>query len=259
VIFREERAVDPTKRFSNRVDNYVKYRPGYPPALVAFLRGELGLAPASTIADIGSGTGKLSEIFLDAGYAVIGVEPNDEMRAAAERLLADRPSFRSIAARAEATTLGDGSVDLVAAGQAFHWFDPEPTKREFRRILAPGGSVALVWNDRRQEGDTSLEAYEAFLNEYCPEYPATSHTDVELAALEGFFGPGNVGEARFGNSQTLDYEGLVGRILSSSYAPADGPAYVRLMEALPRFFEEHQRGGALTIVYDTKVFYGRLD
>ena len=252
----QENPVDPTKRFSNRVDNYIKYRPGYPPGIIEFFREALGVAPGSIVADVGSGTGKLSEMLLEAGYQVTGVEPNDAMRAAAEYLLARFPSFRSVAAKAEETTLDDASVDLIVAGQAFHWFDQAAAKKEFERILKPGGHVALIWNDREPDGGPMLRAYEAFLREYCPEYATATHTDVAAESLEAFFGAGRVAEVRFENSQTLDYEGLKGRLLSCSYVPVEGPDFERLMEALPRLFDSHEKNGRVTLVYETKVFYG---
>lgn len=118
---------DSAERFSGRVADYLKYRPGYPEELLAFLRSECGLVPGSVVADVGSGTGKLAELFLSGGNTVFGIEPNAEMRLAAERLFSGRSGFHSVAGRAEATTLPDSSVDLVAVGQAFHWFDREKT------------------------------------------------------------------------------------------------------------------------------------
>jgi ubiquinone/menaquinone biosynthesis C-methylase UbiE len=139
---------DVTQRFSSRVDNYIRYRPGYPDAILDTLRDAYGLTPASIVADVGSGTGILTEMFLRHGNVVYGIEPNREMREAAERLLAGYDRFHSVAATAEDTTLGDDSVDLVTAGQAFHWFDPSKARAEFARVLKPGGWVALIWNER---------------------------------------------------------------------------------------------------------------
>ena len=139
---------DPTRRFTNRVANYARYRPGYPPAVLTCLRDECGLSPGSTVADVGSGTGILTELFLANGNHVYAVEPNEAMRQAAELSLAHYPGFTSVDGRAEATTLADDSVDFVTAGQAFHWFDAAASRVEFNRILRPGGYTALVWNAR---------------------------------------------------------------------------------------------------------------
>ena len=149
---------DSTRRFSSRVDNYVKYRPSYPPEVVELLAAECGLTPGALVADIGAGTGLLAELFLQNGYRVLGVEPNREMRQAGERLLGDYPHFTSIDGTAEVTTLADKSVDIITAGQAFHWFDREKARAEFARILRPGGWVALVWNERRVDATPFLAA-----------------------------------------------------------------------------------------------------
>src|SRR4026208_981769 len=141
---------DPTKRFSKRVENYIQYRPKYPPAVFDFLRNELNLAPSSIIADVGSGTGISSEMFLRNGNTVFGIEPNSEMREAGERNLSQFASFKSIYGTAEATTLEDHSVDFVIAGQAFHWFDRARSRAEFFRILKKNGWVVLIWNDRKE-------------------------------------------------------------------------------------------------------------
>src|SRR5438309_4282171 len=134
--------VDSTKRFGNRVENYVKFRPGYPPELLSFLGEAIGLTAAWAVADVGAGTGISAEIFLRHGNEVWGVEPNAAMRAAAERGLTEWPKFHGVAGTAEQTGLPDGSVELVTAFQAFHWFDPGTARREFARILKPGGWTA---------------------------------------------------------------------------------------------------------------------
>src|SRR5205085_2510432 len=153
---------------------------------------------------------------------------------------------------AEATTLADASADLVVAGQAFHWFDEGRAREEFRRILVPGGSVALVWNERRPEGSPELAAYERFLRDTCPDYRTARHRRVDAASLVSFFA-GPVGEVAFENAQRLDYAGLRGRLLSCSYVPTEGPAFDRLEEALPHFFEAHGADGLFTLAYRTKV------
>ena len=165
---------DPTRRFSGPVENYARYRPGYPGEVLGLLRQRCRLTENSEIADVGSGTGALARLFLESGNRVFGVEPNAGMRGAGERLLRWYGRFTSVAARAEETTLPESSVDLVtAAGQAFHWFDPGPTRREFARILKPGGSVALIWNTRRKEGEPFLAGYEELLQNH-----GTDHWEV---------------------------------------------------------------------------------
>ena len=250
---------DPTARFSSRVSDYVRYRPGYPQAVVELLAQECGLTPAAVVADVGSGTGKLSELFLPGGNRVYGVEPNREMREAGERLLAAYPNFVSVEGRAEATTLEGASVDLVAAGQAFHWFDPAGARREFLRVLRPGGRVVLAWNDRRTAGTPFLEDYERLLLEYGTDYREVSMKYMVPESLSTLFGGGEIRTADFDNEQVFDFEGLRGRLASSSYAPQPGhPNFEPMMRALEELFRRHEREGRVHFTYETKVFYGRL-
>src|ERR1700726_4293608 len=153
---------DSKQRFSNRVADYLRYRPGYPSELLDVLRKECDLRPGQVIADIGSGTGFLSEMFLKTGNRVYGIEPNEAMRKAGEEYLASYDSFVSIDASAEATTLENGTIDFVTAGQAFHWFVPAAARREFQRILKPGGWIVVMWNDRQLDS-AFANAYEDLL------------------------------------------------------------------------------------------------
>jgi SAM-dependent methyltransferase len=249
---------DTTRRFSTRVDNYVKYRPTYPPAIVAQLREECGLDPETVIADVGSGTGILSELLLSNGNHVYGVEPNQEMRAAGERLLAAYPTFTSVDGTAEATTLSDASVDMIAAGQAFHWFKPAPTRAEWRRILRPGGWAVLVWNVRRDDTDF-LREYEAVLQTYGTDYAEVRHGNVHDADLAGFYGAVGPELRRLPNRQLFDLEGLIGRVFSSSYTPEPGqPNYEPLRASLADLFARHQRDGQVAFEYETRLYFGRL-
>ncbi len=250
---------DSTTRFSSRVSDYVKYRPGYPTAVARLLEEECGLAPASVVADVGSGTGLLSELFLRLGNRVYGVEPNREMREAGERLLAAYASFVSVEGRAEETTLEDASVDFVVAGQAFHWFDPSGARREFARILRPGGWVVLIWNDRHIAGTPFLEDYERLLLEYGTDYRKVSEKYMEEASLSTLYGGSEILTKTFDNEQVFDLNGLKGRLTSSSYAPQPGqPKFEPMMRELEAIFRRHERDGRVVVAYDTKVFYGRL-
>jgi SAM-dependent methyltransferase len=243
----------PTQRFSSRVDDYVRYRPGYPIEVIGLLRRECGLAAGSVVADIGSGTGKLTGLLLQSGCAVFGIEPNLDMREAGERLLQAFPRFTSIAAPAEATTLPDASIDLVTAAQAFHWFDRARVRAEFARILKPGGQLVLIWNDRRTQGTSFLSAYEKLLHDFATDYEQVSHRNLDLATLRDFFGHEPEAEA-FPSSQRLDFDGLKGRLLSASYTPARGqPRHDAMIESLRRIFDEHQQGGEVSFDYDTRV------
>jgi SAM-dependent methyltransferase len=251
---------DHTCRFSSRVEDYAKYRPGYPRAVVELLTEECRLMPESVVADVGSGTGILSELFLRNGNRVQGVEPNREMREAGERLLAAYPNFVSVEGRAEATTLADRSIDFVTAGQAFHWFDAASARREFARVLRPGGWVVLVWNDRRTRGTPFLEDYERLLLEYGTDYREVSVKYMEEDSISMLFGPNEVRTQTFDNEQVFDLEGLLGRLTSSSYAPEPGhPNYAPLMRELEAVFRRYEDGGRVVVTYDTKLFYGRLE
>ena len=251
--------LDPTERFSSRVENYVKYRPGYPKAILALLRRDCGLTPGSVVADIGSGTGLSSKLFLPNGNRVYGVEPNPEMRAAGERQLAKHTRFVSVAAAAEATTLPDAGADFVVAGQAFHWFDIPGTRAEFTRILKPDGWVVLMWNERHVSDTIFLRNFERILKTYCPEYAEVDHRRVDARTLHKFFGRQGFQFAHFDNAQQFDFEGLQGRLLSSSYAPEPGhPNHAPMLAELRRVFDAYQSRGQIAFLYDTKVYYGHL-
>ncbi|MFN8443542.1 MAG: class I SAM-dependent methyltransferase [Caldilineaceae bacterium] len=252
---------DSTKRFSSRVENYAKYRPSYPPNVIDTLHNECQLTPASRVADIGSGTGILTKLFLAYGNTVFAVEPNLDMRQAAELLLINYTNFSSINGTAEATTLADHSVDFVTAGQAFHWFDPVRTRLEFQRILRADGWVMLIWNTRQVAGLPFMEGYEALLLAHSAEYPEVGcqRADMDDSAIQDFYGPAGCKIVTLPNSQRFDYEGLKGRLRSSSYSPEPGhPQYEPMMDALQTLFAEHQVDGMVTFSYETKIFMGQL-
>ncbi|HWA82390.1 MAG TPA: class I SAM-dependent methyltransferase [Fimbriimonadaceae bacterium] len=248
----------PKERFSSRVDDYVKYRPLYPPEVLDLLQRECGLTPAWEIADVGAGPGNLSRLFLANGNRVYAIEPNREMREAGEALLGGDPRFVSAEGSAEETTLPTESVDLVVAGQAFHWFDAELAKREFLRILRPGGWVALIWN-MRQTGESSFaHRYEAILRTI-PEYGAVKADTAPIERLKGFFAPAEMRQGTLFNEQRLELEAFLGRVLSSSYVPQAGmPGHEAIVEAMTHLFEHEAKGGQIRFLYDTQVYYGPL-
>lgn len=252
--------MDPKQRFSSRVENYVKYRPGYPAGVIQTLRTECGLSPESMVADFGSGTGLLARLFLEFGCTVYGVEPNAEMRAAGERLLAGYPRFHSLDGSAESAPLPAGSVDFATAGQAFHWFDPAAARAEFLRILRPGGWAALIWNERSIDATPFLRAYEDMLQRYGTDYREVTQRNVQQdgPALQTFFGNA-FRQAHFEYLQRFDFTGVKGRLLSSSYVPEEGhPNHEPMLAELRRIFDQHQQDGEVSIVYDTVMYYGRL-
>ena len=250
--------LDPTKRFSNRVENYIKYRPTYPPDIIKLLEAKCGLTPESVIADLGSGTGILSGLFLTNGNRVFGVEPNREMRAAGDRLLARYPKFSSVNATAEATTLVTASVDFITAGQAFHWFDRVKARAEFERILKPNGWVILVWNGFRVEISSLNTAYQQLVLQYGTDYQEVRR-EVIGCEVESFYQPGKCDCARFEFQQVFDFEGLKGRLLSSSYAPEpDHPSYKPMLHELREIFDANQKDGGVVFFYETELYYGQL-
>ena len=251
--------IDPTLRFASRVENYIKYRPGYPTSIVETLTKDCGLTPNSVVADIGSGTGILSEVFLKNGNRVFGVEPNREMRAAGERLLGKYPSFTSAHGTAEATALPDSSVDFVTAGQAFHWFDRERARKEFARILKPNSWAVLIWNERLTDTSPFLRGYENLLQKYGLDYVAVDHRNVDTDAITAFFAPQPFTLRKFENQQIFDWNGLKGRLLSSSYSPEPGhPNYQPMLDTLRALFDKHQISGKVSFDYVTLLYFGQL-
>lgn len=251
-------AQDNTGRFSNRVADYVRYRPSYPPAIIPYLQEQYGLSTMFPVADVGAGTGISSSLFLDAGYRVIAVEPNQPMREGALQLLGNDPAFSAVAGSAEHTELPDASVGAIVAGQAFHWFDREQAATEFRRILQPGGLVVLIWNERATGSAFEL-AYDELIRKHAKDYVKVQHRNINPEHIRAFFSPAAVELAVFANSQVFGYEGLEGRLLSSSYMPArDTPGYEPMAADLKRLFEQYQEQDTITIHYDTKVYTGRL-
>jgi len=249
---------DPKNRFSNRANYYAKARPRYPEAILNFMENELSLTEASVVADIGSGTGILSELFLKHGNSVFGVEPNTEMRKTAEELLAAYPNFKSKNGTAEATTLPAASVDFITAAQSFHWFDPTKTREEFLRIMKPEGWVLLIWNTRKNSPGF-MEAYERLIREYAirPHFRRTAKDRVGEEGLTNFLGEYKT--KIFSNSQVLDFEGLAGRLLSSSYVPLPGESgYNSMLHGLRKLFDSYQEGGAVHLEYDTETYYAQL-
>src|SRR5690348_4530373 len=195
---------DATKRFSNRVADYVRYRPGYPPGVRDLLRAECGLRHGHVVADIGSGTGFLSELFLRNGNRVFGVEPNQAMREAGEEYLASYDGFTSVNGSAEATTLEPASVDFVTAGQAFHWFDRDAARREFQRILKPDGWLVVVWNERLVEASSFVREYENLLRNFGTDYERVKENYPTEVHMREFFSPNQYRAYQLPNSQEFD-------------------------------------------------------
>lgn len=248
-----------TERFSDRVENYVRYRPGYPPEVLECLRRECGLRPEHVIADIASGTGIFTRLLLENGNRVFAVEPNAAMRSASEALRESFPNLTFVVGTAEQTTLPSASVDFVTAAQAAHWFQVRPSRTEFQRILKPDGWCVFVWNERRTAGNKFLEDYEHLLHTYCPEYKEKRHGRTAVIAQE-FFSGRQYQERVFEYSQQFDLPGLTGRLLSSSYCPLeDHQNYAPMMQELDSIFRAYAQENQIQIDYDTRVFFAQLN
>ncbi len=247
---------DATARFTGRADHYARHRPLYPAALLETLIAEARLQPQDVVADVGAGTGILSEILLRHGNTVIAVEPNASMRAGLAPLQQAWPSLRVTGGAAEATQLPDASVDVVVAGQAFHWFDPVRTRHEFERILRPGGRIALVWNARDKTSTPFLRGYEAMLDRHATEYARLKVGPIDLPVLEAFFAPRGFQARSFPHHTVYDLAGLEGLLRSTSYAPQPGdPAHAPMRAELGRLFAANAHDGAVKIHYQTRLFF----
>ncbi|BBH19353.1 methyltransferase [Paenibacillus baekrokdamisoli] len=251
--------VDSKNRFSNRVENYVKYRPSYPEMAVDYLCEEAGLEVSDILADIGSGTGIFTRKLLERSYRVVAIEPNAEMRHAAEAMLSEYSNFTSVNGTAEATTLAEHSVSCIVSAQAFHWFELSKTKEEFNRILKPNGKVALIWNKRLSDTDAFAIEYEQLLKQSAVDYEIVDHRLLGEEQFASFFRDGQYMLRKFANEQHFDRSGFIGRVLSSSYTPPPGSIHHEAFIAkLGAIFEKHQHNGSVIFRYETEVYTGNL-
>jgi SAM-dependent methyltransferase len=243
--------------FTGRVEEFAKYRPGYPEQIISLLENKIGFDPSKDIADLGCGTGKLSRVFLNNGNLVFGVEPNEEMRTMSEKLLSKFINFISVEGTAEVTALATNSVDVITVGQAFHYFDLKKAKKEFKRILRKDGDAVIVWNERSNNSQV-MKAVNKILLSLNQEHEEAEKNLVDKNLLKAFFGEEKVGTSTFPNYQMLDLAGLKGRIHSISYVPASGSENKRVMNDVKDVFEKFNNGGQVKIEYTTKVFWGKM-
>jgi len=249
-------------RFSDRVENYLRYRPHYPQGVLDFLFLHNMVKSGSVVADVGSGTGFSARPFLERNVAVIGIEPNEEMRNASEKYLSAFPSFLAIDGTAEHTTLVDAAVDAIIAAQAFHWFNIDEVIPEFKRIIKPGGYVILMWNDRQVKSSEFLHDYEKLLKKYGTDYHTIDNRNTTDEIIDAFFiklSGKKPEKIVFKNSQEFNYEGLKGRLLSSSYVPYPGHENFESMICdLEKIFTERSHKGKVKFEYNTTVYVGKV-
>ena len=250
----EKDDLSPTLRFSSRVDNYAKYRPGYPAELIDLLAREAGLKPDWPLADVGSGTGILTELLLRNGNEVFAVEPNREMREAGKKVLSRYPRFKSIDGTGENTTLPDRSVRGVLVAQAFHWLDGPKAVSEFRRILRPAGFIALIWNARATSATPLMKEYERIVHAFGTSFARQGKELVPIERLKELLGP-TMRELKLPNHQNLDWDGLKGRLLSASYMPQEGQKGAdEMLKELRLAFDQNQQSGTVRMDYETRVY-----
>ncbi|OLE85818.1 MAG: hypothetical protein AUF79_16105 [Crenarchaeota archaeon 13_1_20CM_2_51_8] len=248
---------DFTSRFTGRARFYSTSRPSYPSRILDILRTNVGFDQSHIVADIGSGTGLLSELFLANGNHVIGVEPNDDMRIFAEKSVGKFSKFLNVRGTAEHTSLESASIDLVTVGQALHWFDCEASSREFARILKMKGHVCIVYNDRNNE-DSFMKDYNQVVSKYARNRASVPNIDDDY--LSRFFRRGKYSKFSMPNEQLLDFEGLLGRMTSASYMPSpdDEEQFASLKEDVARLFQTYEQLGKVRMLCDTTVFLGKI-
>ncbi|MDH3714210.1 MAG: class I SAM-dependent methyltransferase [Gammaproteobacteria bacterium] len=250
---------DSTQRFSDRVADYQRYRPGYPAAVFDYLIDRCRLTTADVVVDVGAGTGLSTEPWLTRSFRVQAVEPNAEMRAAAADCLTAYPQLELVDGTAEALPMPDGGAGLITAAQAFHWFESDASRSEFKRVLKPDGHVALIWNERQSDASAFLKGYEKAMQAYASDYSTITHERRSTRRIVEFFAPDEVTEQGFDNTQAFDFEALCGRVWSSSYAPPpDSPNYAPLREQMRQLFDRYASDGNVHFIYRTRVFTGRL-
>ncbi len=247
-----------TEKFSRKAEVYAKYRPSYPREIIGILGAQIHFTKDKIVADIGSGTGILSKVFLDNGNFVYGIEPNNEMRSFAERDLTSRYSkFVSLNRLAENTGLPDSSIDLVTAGQALHWFDRDKARKEFSRILRkkPLGYVVIIYNERKKQ-DGMMDDYDNIVDRNASK---SETPDIDSKYLTAFFDSKDYREFTVPNEQVLDYDGLIGRATSASYLPSkDDPGFTLLEKDLRKLFDSYQQNGKIVLRYETILFLGQI-
>lgn len=245
---------DPKQRFSDRVADYIKYRPKYPKEVLDVLKRDIYFSSDDTVADIGAGTGFLTELFLDNGNYTYAVEPNEAMRTACNSLYGMDTLLKIVDGSAEMTQLANQTIDLIVAGTAFHWFDAIETKKEFTRILKPEGHILLVWNIRKDDAPFTA-GYEEILRRQIPEYAASQHRKFDPELIRDFLHPRQMKKQVLANNQSFDWEGFKGRALSSSFMPKQGLLHDEVLSEMHDLYHRYEENGQVAFQYDTIMYY----
>lgn len=245
----------PTERFSNKVQDYIQYRPSYPKELLKAIEQHTHLDRDDVVVDIGSGTGLLTELFLKNGNFVYSLEPNDSMREAAEEILKNYEDLVSLNRTAEDTKLPKQWADLIVAAQAFHWFDSKACQKEWKRILKPEGFIALIWNERAVTQSEFMQAYEELIKKFGTDYDQVKGHQVDEAHIQAFFQSDEFICIELPNKQFFDLESLKGRLSSASYIPdAKDPRYTPMMQQLEKIFNQFAISGQVEFLYQCKTY-----
>ncbi len=236
----------------------MKYRPGYPKEIISILEKEILFDSKKVVADIGSGTGISAKLFLENGNSVYGIEPNEPMRKAAEGWLNAFEKFISLHGSAEQTTLQDNSIDLIVCAQAFHWLDRKKAKSEFKRIAKKDAYLCLIWNDRKKQ-NAFQQDYEQLIKQFSIDYNEVTHRNISAEIISDFFAPNKYKKIILNYEQKFDLQGLIGRIVSSSYMPnEDDKNFPQLRNAIVDLFNAHKQNEIVTFAYDTILYIGKI-
>ena len=246
------------RRFSRKAVLYDQFRPRYPMELLAFLGTYITPGSEQTVADIAAGTGIFTEQIAQWGTTVFVVEPNRSMGKLAQTRLKKYKNCVFVNGTAEFTGLRGDSVDLVVSAQAFHWFDLDKAKAEFRRIGRKNLLVAVVWNLRNTES-VFEQAYEALLRQFGIDYLNVSQRRMETEEVLSFFAPASPEYHIFEHADPLTFTQLQGRIRSYSFMPDESAAdYNEMLEAIAGLFNRYQQEGKVRLSYKTRLFIGGI-
>ncbi len=244
---------------SERIENYLRYQPGYPKKLLNFLYEEVGFLRESVIADIGSGTGILTRLLLERGSRVVAIESDHQMRDIAERLLNDEfQRFVSLNATAENTTLSDESVNYIVCAHSLNSLNIDKCRDEFFRIIKPSGAVVFLYNRLDQE-EGFLKEHQSLLNQY-RVYPEKNFSrELSENEIFRFYASATYNHFSFPNRQSLDFEGARAILLSDSSLPEQGEdGYNDMLEELYNIFERYNQNRKVFINYTTEAYIGVL-